>query len=340
VLCSTLPLLYASEKYPEAVEVLEKAVKVAPDSPSLLLQLGSAYLKTSQNDKAAATLGQAIERKSDDPEMLNNVAYTLAESKVSLDLARQYAEKAVTILEEQSQGTESNEDVGLRVTYQFSLVWDTLGWVYFQQGDLKHAESLVRACWLLGEADVVGEHLGEIYEKEGKTDLAAHAYENALAVSSVPTVQTAMMPPPNLAMEANLRESNEIRARYKKLMGKDPALTEIHRLPNGEWSQTPAEKLRHSRELKLSNEGKLSGSAQFTVEFKPGKGNSASFVQGDEELKILSGKLESAHFPLEFPADSGAQLFVHVDVNCHPGASCIASLINPLPPAGQRSSAY
>ena len=48
-------------------------------------------------------------------------------------------------------------------------------------------------------------------------------------------------------------------------------MTETRRLLNGQWTQTPSEKLRHAREVRLGNEKKLSGSAQFIVTIKPGK---------------------------------------------------------------------
>ena len=87
-----------------------------------------------------------------------------------------------------ARGAESSDQVGLHLTYQYGLIWDTLGWVYFRQGDTRRAESMVRASWLLGEDSLVAEHLGEIYAKEDKIQEAAHAYEYALAVASVPPV--------------------------------------------------------------------------------------------------------------------------------------------------------
>jgi len=318
-------LLMQQEKYPDAAEVLEVAVKTAPDNPGLQYQLGEAYFKSGQSDKAMTRMKQAVEQKDDDPDMLNNVAYLLAENKTSLDLAKQYAEKAVDEIEDRSRGAESSDQAGLDATYRYGLVWDTLGWIYFQQGDAKRAESLVRAAWLLGEESVVAEHLGEIYGKEGNIQEAAHAYEYALAVSSVPPVSLTD------AQKAYKSRSDEIKARYKKLTGKEVPLTEIRRLPNGQWTQTPAEQLRHSREVKLSNPGKLSGKAQFIVEIKPEKVDSVHFVSGDDALKPLEDKLVAAHFPLEFPPDSGAILVLRLDVSCQPTAQCVAALVNPVP---------
>ena len=322
-------LLYEAGKYPEVVEVLEKAAKTPPENSSLQFLLGEAYLKTGQNDKAVASLRQSVELK-DDPDTLNNAAYTLAENKLQLDLARQWAEKSIAKLEEEAQASESAPDVGMRVTYQFSLVWDTLGWVYYQQGNAQKAEGLVRAAWLLGEdSDVMAEHLGEIYEKEGKTQQAAKMYLNAMAVSSDPMSPLGV---PQNELEAYKKRTNELAARYKKVTGKEPGLTEVRRLPNGRWTLTPAEELRHSREVKVSNEGKLSGAAAFAVEFKPTGVDSADYLSGDETLKPLSDKLTDANYPLEFPPESGAILVVRVEVKCaSKTAPCVGTIVNPVP---------
>jgi tetratricopeptide (TPR) repeat protein len=334
-------MLYESEKYSEAVAVLEPAVKASPDSSSLQDQLGSAYAKNGQHDKALAMFKQLLEQKGDDPSTLNDVAWTLAENKISLDVAQQWAEKAVRLLEEQAHGAESSDDAALRVTFQLSLTWDTLGWVYFQQGDSKRAEPLVKAAWLLGEDSVVAKHLGEIYAKEGKTQMAAKAYLNALAVSPAATGSTNMgsfmMGAQNEVQKAQQKEADEIQGRYEKLTGKKPELRTSVRLPNGEWTLTPAEQLRRSREVKLTNEGKLSGKAQFTVVLKPGKVESAERSSGDPVLDSLSDKLEAAHYPVEFPPDSAAILVLRVEVTCET-AACIGRLENPVPPRPQSTA--
>lgn len=320
-------LLYQAEKYSEAAEVLQEAVKTAPDSPGLLQQLGESYVKSGEKDKAVATLRQAVEQKADDPSTLNDVAYTLADNKLNLDLAQQYAEKAVRKLDEASQNSASSHDAGLRVTAQLAATWDTLGWVYYRQGDLKRAENLIRPAWLLGEAGIVAEHLAEIYEKEGKTQLAAQTYEYALAVSSVPTMMIGA--PQSDVVKSYRKHADDIIAHYQKLTGKKPS-NEVRRLPNGEWTKTPAEKLRSSREVKLRNAQKLSASAQFIVTFKPGKADSAEYVNGDESLDALSDELTAAQYPLEFPHDSGAILMLRVDVSCRASTPCTARLIQPV----------
>jgi transglutaminase-like putative cysteine protease/tetratricopeptide (TPR) repeat protein len=319
---------------PEAIKVLEPAVNAAPN-PDLELQLGQLYLNAGQNEKGLNLLHQAVQEKDDDPGVLNNAAYMLAEKKLNLDSARQYAESAIDELDDQAQKPGRSEAAGLNLTYLYSLVWDTLGWVHFQQGDAKGAESLVRAAWLLGEESLVGEHLGEIYEKEGKTELAARTYEYALTVASVPYTGFGMA---SEGAKQFHKQNDEIRARYKKMMGKDVPLAAIRRLPNGQWTQTPAEQLLHSREVKIGNDAKLSGAGWFSIEIKSDKVDSVQFLGGDDELKSLEKSMTAAHYPLEFPPDSEAILVLRLSVKCEPKTPCVVSFINPVPAQSPFSS--
>jgi tetratricopeptide (TPR) repeat protein len=235
-------------------------------------------------------------------------------------------------LDEQMSAAKASEDAGLRVTYEYSLVWDTLGWIYFQQGDAKRAESLVRAAWLLGEDSLVGEHLGEIYEKEGKIQQAVRSYEFALSVSRYPSFTPAAHVPDS--MKQYKAQAEEITARYEKLTGKKPTIG-IRRLPNGQWSQTPAEQLRHTREVTVTNDTKISGYGQFIVVLDKGKTESAHYLNGDEVLKPLAIKLAAAHYPLELPSGSEASLTVRVNVSCHAANPCTAELSGATSPGRQ-----
>src|SRR5262249_41044829 len=88
-------LLASDQRFDEAAVLLEGAVKASPDSRSLELALGTAYLKGGHADKGVPLLRKVIEREETagrtDPDVLNNVAFELAENKSNLDLARDYA---------------------------------------------------------------------------------------------------------------------------------------------------------------------------------------------------------------------------------------------------------
>jgi tetratricopeptide (TPR) repeat protein/transglutaminase-like putative cysteine protease len=328
-------LLYQGGKYSEAVEVLEGAVKAFPVDPGLQYALGWGYLKTGKSDKAVPHMRAAVEAQPSDSMMLNNVSYALADGKTNLELARQYAERALEELDEQSVSDISAIDSGTQVTYQLSLVWDTLGWVYFQSGDINRSESLVRAAWLLGQEGLVGEHLGEIYEKQGKSKEAAHVYELALAtraepvfrMSSAPATSPGLPVIPSFDTGTNHAERDEILSRYKRLTGKSPSMNETRRLPNGEWTKTPAEELSEMRAVKLGKQPNLSGTAEFSIVFAMGKVESIKYVSGEESLESLTDKLKAAHYQVEFPVGSKAKILRRAELSCTPSAGCMAVLV-------------
>jgi tetratricopeptide (TPR) repeat protein len=324
--------------YSEAAEVLESAVKTSPKATPLQYALGSAYLEMGQADKAVTHLRAAVEdggAPSHDPMLLNNVAYTLAEKKIRLELAAQYGEEALKELDERSINDVAAVDTGTRVTYQLSLVWDTLGWVYYQRGDTNRSESFVRAAWLLGQQAIVGEHLGEIYEKQGKSKEAAHLYQLALAAQSTPQFRvtqaaTQLSSPAERSLDSKAykEQHDRILSRYEKLTGKKPSV-ETRRLSNGEWTKTPAQELSEMRSIKLGKQAHLSGTAEFWIVFAMGEIESVQYVSGEEALEPLTEKLKAAHYPLGFPAGSKAKILRRAEVSCTPTAGCIAALVPP-----------
>jgi tetratricopeptide (TPR) repeat protein/transglutaminase-like putative cysteine protease len=326
-------LLGLEGKGTEAAEVLETALSGSPHSPDLQFALGSAYLKTGQADKALSHIQTAVDEGGahHDPMMLNNAAYALAESDTNLELAKQYAEESLQQLEKRSITDVAAEDTGTRVTFQISLVWDTLGWVYFQSGDVGRAESLVRSAWLLGQNAIVGEHLGEIYEKQGKKVEAAHTYELALATlglsPQVPSWVKGSVP--FKPTDVNQEQRDKITSRYRNLTGKDPASRELQRLPPGQWIKTPTDELSQMRTTHLGKMPKLTGSAEFSVVFVPGRVESVEYLRGENSLTALADNLKASKYQVEFPSDSKGKLYRRAILSCTPSAGCVAVLMPP-----------
>jgi tetratricopeptide (TPR) repeat protein len=176
------------KRYQEATSASESAVKINPERAGLQLQLGSAYLRSGSDEKALAAFQRAIEGNSEsatlNSDMLNSVAYALAEEKKGLPWALQCAEKAVHELEEESSKIQVSqlEVQDLTVSNRLAGYWDTLGWVHFGIGNLGEAERYLKAAWTVTQDPVIGDHLGQVYEKLGKKQQAAHAYRLALQV--------------------------------------------------------------------------------------------------------------------------------------------------------------
>jgi tetratricopeptide (TPR) repeat protein/transglutaminase-like putative cysteine protease len=328
--------LAARQEYAAAAQVAETALKSLPNDRGLKFLLGSMYLKNGQTENGVQQLHEAAEKVETagnvSPEMLNDIAYTLADNDAGLELARKYAQEAITELESRSKASDT-EDAALALGAKLAMTWDTLGWVYYRMNDVDRAESYVRAAWLLGQHEVVGDHLGQIYERQGKKQQAAHLYQLALASSSTtPKLLQGAMPSPlpfsAMVVRNSHRREDEIRSHYEKLTGKQP-ITASHRLPNGEWTPTPAEELSRMRTVKLGKLSGFAGSGEFSIIFTPGKVEAARYVSGEPGLKPLTEKLTAAKYPVEFPEGSTARIVRRAMVMCTSVSGCDVVLLLP-----------
>ena len=277
---SALGAMYQeSHQYDKAVPELEKAASLKSDDSGLQINLGNAYLNLGQDDKALAAFDRAIQISAT-PEVWNDIAYQLSLKQVHLDRAQQYAESAVTAIANALRNLTidqlSDRDLGL--VSELDANWDTLGWVYFARGDMAKAEKYVGAAWLLGEHGEVGDHLAQIYEKQGHKNEAIDTY--AMAMSGIrPTLET--------------------RGKLAALVGgeaKVPAAIEQHKMA-----------LQATRTLKLGKATQAAGTAEFfvVVTSSPAgaKIEAAKFITGEEKLKPLTENLKSAKIDFAFPDD-------------------------------------
>jgi tetratricopeptide (TPR) repeat protein len=293
-----LGMMYSEwHKYAEAAPELEKAASLTPDNAELQVSLGDAYLNLGQDDKALATFDHAVELSAT-PLVWNNIAYQLSLKNTHLDRAQQYAESAI------SATTAALRNVSLdRLTPQElplvpSLIayWDTLGWVYFGEGNLDKAEKYISSAWQLGHHGEVGDHLGQIYEKQGRKDLALRTY--ALCMSG-------------------LRPIPETRDRLASLAG-----------GNAKVDATVAkykEELQKLRTIDLGKVAKETGSAEFFVLLSRGPGHAGSsaatveavkFAGGDEKLKVFTEGLRTAEYRLTFPDDTPVKILRRGILSC------------------------
>src|SRR5258707_12012032 len=232
-------------------------------------------------DRDETSSGKADRRCCSTPLVWNNIAYQLSLKKSHLDRAQQYAESAV------SATTAALRNVTLdRLTPQElplvpSLVayWDTLGWVYFTEGNLDKAEKYVAAAWGLGQNEEVGDHLGQIYEKEGKKDRALSTYELAAT---------------------GLRPIPETHDRIEALVKADAKLKAVAK--NGKQD------LQSLRTIDLGK-SKETGTAEFFVLLSGGGGRIAKKEavrcgRRGEELKIFSDALRPPDVTLPLPDDT------------------------------------
>ncbi len=269
-----------AHQYDKAVPELEKAVSLKQDNAFLHISLGDAYLNLGQDDKALAAFDRAVEISAT-PEVWNNIAYQLSLKQVHLDRAQQYSESAVAAVSAALRNVTldqlSQRDLGLLSSLMAN--WDTLGWVYFARGDLGKAEKYISAAWLLGQHGEVGDHMGQLYEKQGRKDDALRTY--AMAMSGI-------------------RPTPETRAHLAALVGGDgkvSAATEKYR-----------DQLQTARTISLGKVAKESASAEFFVILAASSSGSSvqsvKFISGDENLKVFAEALRNAKYDMKFPDDT------------------------------------
>ena len=103
----------------------------------------------------------------------------LGDGGLDLPASEAASRKAIQILETRtataSVAGATNQDFANVAS--LAANWDTLGWIDYKENKLPEAESYVRSAWLLLAGDPEGgEHMGKVYEAEGKKEDALTTY--------------------------------------------------------------------------------------------------------------------------------------------------------------------
>jgi tetratricopeptide (TPR) repeat protein len=302
----------------EAIQVLEKAHMTAPDSPSLQYALGTTYLKNKQTAKGLDLIKKSLTSESG-PGFLNQVAYSLADMNVGLDMAQEYGERSLRLAEANTVKAES-EDYGYVASLMLGTIWDTVGWVYFRQGEYEKALPYVRAAWLLLQKDDIGDHLAQIYVKVGKKQEAARTYRLAYSLADH-----------NYSSTASADVKKQILQHYKDLMGKDanPAVISISRRSDGTFTPLPTEELSRMRSFKLSGAAHDPGNAVFSIVFSPQKVEEVKYISGSQSFKGMEKQIAAMKFGVEFPDAGPARLYRRGMAVCEKVEGCNVVLLLP-----------
>ena len=281
--------------YPEAVPELEKAAILSPEDANLQVNLGRAYINTGQKEKALAAFDKGADLSAT-PLVWNDIAYVLAESKIELDRAQQYAESAVSAISASLRNIDLAHitQAQLDEVESMGAYWDTLGWVYVQKGDLQKGAGYINAAWQLDQHGEIGDHLAQIYEKLGQKDRAIHAYALALAAPhSVP----------------------ETRARLTLLLGGNTGIDELVKKARPE--------LAGMRSFPMKGLLKEDAEADFLVLLAPaGESGSSSkvegvkFLGGNESLRPFAESLRALDYGSMFPDSSPVKLVRRGTLSC------------------------
>lgn len=292
-------LLFSAQKYEDARGVLETALERNQESASLHLLLGRTCLRLGEDQKATELFQKAMKLQPG-PEMLNSVAYELADSNHHLADALQYASQAVKQTEDDTSDVklDSVDVTDFRRMSALAAEWDTLGWVKFRMGDFASSEKYLEAAWNLMQSAVIGEHLAEDYEKLGKSVQAWHTYLLAYAAM-------------NQSTDAKLRAklTSENAKPVPKVLLKSSA-------PAKPFEQTDLMSMRTIALPKMEIRGEGYQSAEFAISFTKEPKVEVWFLSGAEELRSATAKVEAGKFNVSFPDDAPTRILRRGVLSC------------------------
>ena len=173
-------LMRISGEYNKAIDYIDKCLQImGPDNPRIdylmkkVMVLYSAYGKTSDNNylkRAIAEYESLLDKLPNNTNVLNNLAYMLAEANVQLEKALEYAKRAYEAMP---------NNPGFLDTYAYAL---------YKNRRFAEADQFLRSALQQFEAQRIGvppevyEHLGLVKEELGVVAEAIEAYNQALKV--------------------------------------------------------------------------------------------------------------------------------------------------------------
>jgi tetratricopeptide (TPR) repeat protein len=279
-----------------ALKSAEEAVSRLPadkkNDEVIQLILGRAQMKAGIREKGHDTL-LAIMNATQNPMMLNDTSYELAEAGEELAADESAARRAVEMLTEQSKTwtLDGNPEALIDKSRQLIAIWDTLGWILYREGKLDEAEDYLKAAWRNTQSDLMAEHVGVVAEARGKKDEAFTAYVLGLAAS----------PPGTIQMELSHRADVLRRAGAKSAVGGDAP-----------------ERLRNDRKIPLGPAKGMNGVSNYYLLLNNGK------VVRAERRNSMGDKMPGGEERLQdtkltglWPSGSQANLVAYGTLNCN-----------------------
>ena len=149
--------------FAEAEKALLGGLQLAPDNVKLHFRLGVVYDKWQRKSDSIAQMKRVIELDPKHANALNYLGYTYAEMGIELDRAEKLIQQALAL----------QPDDG--------YITDSLGWVYFKQGQYRKALAVLeRATSLAPEDPVIMEHVADAHQRLGEKQKALEFYRRAL----------------------------------------------------------------------------------------------------------------------------------------------------------------
>jgi tetratricopeptide (TPR) repeat protein len=302
--------------YQESADAMEKAVSLKPGEGILHADLGREYLNLGKDKEAIEEFDKAVEQ-APNPLSWNNISYEIAQadSKALMGRAQQYAESAVSqVASELRNATLDRVQLrDLGNVQSLAAYWDTLGWVTFKQGNAEKAIKYIKASWMLDQSGEVADHLGQIYQKQGKKDEALKFFAQAASAQRPPPENAGRV----AAAAGIVDDPKKYDAKDSDMKKKFDAVVEKYK---------PG--LLVESTIKLSGLAQKSADADFFVLIsQPGKVDAVKFVSGSDALKTTAkATILGINFANAFPDDTPTRLIRRVTVHCNDKGECSMEL--------------
>jgi Flp pilus assembly protein TadD len=147
-------LLREAKRNQESLALLEKALAASPKNPELIYDTAMAAERLDQVERMETLLRQLIAAKPDHAHAYNALGYSLADRNLRLAEARVLIEKAHALAPDDA------------------YILDSLGWVYYRQGDLTKAREYLERAYKLRPESEVAIHLAEVLWAQGDAEAA------------------------------------------------------------------------------------------------------------------------------------------------------------------------
>ncbi len=289
----------------EALEPLQTAVLREPQNFYAREQLVRAYLAAGEVEKGVTDLKKYVSEVAR-PDVKNNAAMILADANVEPGLALEYIEDLLRIVHPRLAQVDVNnvQDYDVAGTAWTAMLWDTLGWVCLRKGDVERAEQYLEAAWLLNAHPEVGDHLGQLYERQDRPKDAVRTYARALAGAKARPYEH----------EPALLE------RFQKLAGKGKQADAL--------IEKGTQELQDMRTVRLGKIPSEGDSAELYMVFGPaGKVEAIQFIEGDEEMKALFPKLREVKYPVLVPSGLDVRITRRAVLSCSDITGCMVVLL-------------
>lgn len=293
----------SAHDYNGALKTLQAASDQNPDDRHIQVQISNTLLLLDRKEEAAA-VAKGILAGADDPELLNNAAYTLSETGLDVAAAEAASRRSVAALEQKSV-TISAEEANSRTFADANLLvasWDTLGWILFSEGKYAEARPYISAAWRAGLHAEVGDHLGQVDEALGQKDEALTAY--GLAASAL-----------------TRNDTPDVRGHINDSVARLTAAGAKVTRPTG------AASLQDLRTYQIPRAADVNGWGSFRLEVTTAGVVESQQMSGAHPLTSEKKSIDAMRFPELLPPDSKAHLLRSAVVSCTTGATCEVVLV-------------